>query len=119
MDWKILGARIKAERKRRGLTLEALAEKAGISRNYLWELEAGRKAPALGTLRELGAALNVSIDYLLGVSSERRALQDSGADTWRDRQLERIMEVAEGLGDSELILLSDIISDLSKYLDRK
>lgn len=119
MDGKLLGERIKSERKRHGLTLEMLSESVGISRNYLWEIEAGRKAPALGTLCELGVVLNVSIDYLLGVSAERRALSDDGSRTWRDKQMELINGAVNDLGDRELMLLSDILSDFFKYLDRK
>ena len=64
MDLTLMGRKIKAERKRLNLTLEMLSEQIGISRNYLWEIEAGRKAPALNTLFNLGVTLNVSIDYL-------------------------------------------------------
>lgn len=118
MDLLLMGSKLKAERKRSNLTLETLSERIGISRNYLWEIEAGRKAPALNTLFNLGVALNVSIDYLLGVSVEKKSLRDSPA-TERDRELARIMKALNEYGVNELLLVSNVIDDLSVYLEQK
>jgi DNA-binding XRE family transcriptional regulator len=49
-------------RKWRKLTQEELAAKAGISQGYLSELETGRKAGDLATLRRVAAALGVGLD---------------------------------------------------------
>jgi DNA-binding XRE family transcriptional regulator len=49
-------------RKWRKLTQEGLAAKAGISQGYLSELETGRKAGDLATLRRVAAALGVGLD---------------------------------------------------------
>lgn len=46
-----LGARIRGERARRGLSLEDLAEKAQVSRSMLSAVERGDKAPSV---RETG-----------------------------------------------------------------
>ena len=118
MELAALGSRIKAERKRQGLTLETLAEKLGISRNFLWEIEAGRKAPALSTLYRLGVTLNISIDYLLGTSAERRSL-GSAPTTERDRELNRITQTLSLCEAEELALVSDVVRDLTRYLNRK
>lgn len=115
MDLSTLGMKIKSERKRQGLTLEALSEKLGISRNFLWEIEAGRKAPALPTLYNLGVALNVSIDYLLGLSEEQKRIDGQHYTTERDLELSRISKELSGYRIEELMLVSDILSDLSKY----
>lgn len=56
MDLKAMGVRIKAERKRQKLTIEQLAEKIGISRNFMWEIQEGKKAPAIHTLVNIGRA---------------------------------------------------------------
>lgn len=69
MDMTIMGKRIKAARTQQRLTLEKLSEKIGISRNFLWEIEAGRKAPAIQTLYTISKELNISIDYLFCLSS--------------------------------------------------
>jgi transcriptional regulator with XRE-family HTH domain len=75
MDLKAMGIRIKAERKRQKLTIEQLAEKIGISRNFMWEIQEGKKAPAIHTLVNIGRALDISIDYLLnGVVTDENSV---------------------------------------------
>lgn len=118
MDLLLLGGRIKAERKRHNLTLEMLSERVDISRNYLWEIEAGRKAPALHTLFNLGAALNVSIDYLLGASAEKKSFNGNPPATERDAELARIMKALNEYELRELLLISNVIHDFSRYLEQ-
>jgi transcriptional regulator with XRE-family HTH domain len=57
--------RIKAERKKRGWSQQALADKAGLSRTYLARLETARQDPTLGTLEKLAKALRVPLTKLL------------------------------------------------------
>jgi transcriptional regulator with XRE-family HTH domain len=49
----------------RGLTQEALAMRAGISRAYLARLEMGRHDPHLSRLRKLAKALSVKVSELV------------------------------------------------------
>lgn len=56
---------IKILRKFRGLTQVALAEKSGISRPYLAEIETGRKEGSITALKNLAAALEADISYLI------------------------------------------------------
>ena len=74
MNLSSFGEKIKAARIEKNFTLEKLSEKLGISRNFLWEIEAGRKAPAIQTLYKIGKELNISIDYLLDLSSSTKWL---------------------------------------------
>ena len=60
-----LAKRIKALREQRGLTQEALAAKAGVSRGYLARLEIGRHDPTVGTVEKLAKALRVKVTDLL------------------------------------------------------
>lgn len=60
-----MAMKLKQLRKRRGLTQEKLAEKAGISRVYLARLETARQDPTLSTLEKLARALKVKITELL------------------------------------------------------
>ncbi len=57
--------RLKALRAKWGLSQEALAKKAGISREYLARLEAGQHDPPLSTLTRLAKALRVKVGDLL------------------------------------------------------
>jgi transcriptional regulator with XRE-family HTH domain len=76
-----LGAAVRAERERTGQSQTALAQKAGVTRQWLVLLESGRLvnptlAPILRTLAALGLQLQVSkstggdvdLDALLGGS---------------------------------------------------
>lgn len=119
MDLTLMGRKIKAERKRLNLTLEMLSEQIGISRNYLWEIEAGRKAPALNTLFNLGVTLNVSIDYLLGASAEKKSISGNPAATERDLEIARIMKALNEYEVKELSLISNVIHDFSRYFEQK
>jgi len=48
----------------RGLTQAALAEKAGVNRVQIAEIETGRKTGSVATLGKLARALGVSLDDL-------------------------------------------------------
>ena len=48
----------------RGMTQAALAQKAGVSRVIVAEIETGRKRGSVATLRALAGALSVSLDDL-------------------------------------------------------
>ena len=56
---------IKALREKRGLSQQALADKAGLSRTYLARLETARQDPTLSTLEKLATALKVKLPELV------------------------------------------------------
>ncbi|MDE5741385.1 MAG: helix-turn-helix domain-containing protein [Oscillospiraceae bacterium] len=65
MDMIAIGGRIKAERKRLGISQERLAETVSVSPHYIYEIERGMKAMSLETLINIINALEISADYLL------------------------------------------------------
>jgi transcriptional regulator with XRE-family HTH domain len=58
-------ARLRELRHRRVLTLEELAEKAGVGRNTIWRLEHGVMGAQPRTIRKLAKALNVEAEELV------------------------------------------------------
>ncbi len=61
-----LGEKLRELRKERGLTLEKLAELAGLSKSYLWELENREsQRPSAEKLTALADALGVANTYFL------------------------------------------------------
>lgn len=61
-----LGTVLRAIRERKGLTQDQVAERAGITKPYLSQLESGaRKNPSLPVLRRLAKALGVRVTRLL------------------------------------------------------
>lgn len=63
-----LGENIQAARKKKGLSQEALAEQVGVSRQALGKWEKDTALPSLDNLQALAAALDVSVDALLGTA---------------------------------------------------
>lgn len=57
------GDRIRHLRQRQRLTLQVLADRAGISVGFLSQVERSRATPSLATLADLAASLGESIDY--------------------------------------------------------
>jgi len=62
---KQVSKRLKRLRMERGLSQQALAAKAQISRGYLTRLEAAEQDPTLGVLERLARALGVPVTALL------------------------------------------------------
>jgi transcriptional regulator with XRE-family HTH domain len=56
---------LKRFREAKGLSQEALARKARITREYVNKLEAGRYDPTVGVLKRLAKALGVPVTELL------------------------------------------------------
>ncbi len=57
---KLVGRNAARLRKAAGLTQEQLAERCGLSQQYLSGLESGKRNPTIVTLYELATALGVS-----------------------------------------------------------
>jgi len=60
-----LGDRVRAERRRRALTLEDLATASGVSRSMLSEVERGTRVPTVLVLDRIATGLGTSIARLL------------------------------------------------------
>lgn len=69
---KKLGDKIKEARKKKGWTLDELAQKSGVSKAYLSQLEnSDSEKPSAEKLYNIAVALSVSIAELLGKKLEK------------------------------------------------
>lgn len=59
-----LGMRIKFLRKEKGWSQEDLALEANVNKNYICDLENGRRNPSLDILERISNALNISLEVL-------------------------------------------------------
>ncbi|NRQ33536.1 helix-turn-helix transcriptional regulator [Nonomuraea sp. NN258] len=94
-----LGARVRAERRARGLSIERLAELSGISRSMVSDVERGAKTPTVLVLDRLATALGTSIARLLDEPAretplvlryaEQRVLRDPAG--WERRVLSPVL----------------------------
>jgi XRE family transcriptional regulator, regulator of sulfur utilization len=66
-----VGKRIKSIRKRKGLTLQELSGKSGMSATAISAIERNVSSPTVNTLVNIGKALGESISSLLGESEVR------------------------------------------------
>ena len=104
----LVGEKIKVARIEKRFTLEQLSERIGISRNFLWEIEAGRKAPSIQTLYNIGKELKISIDYILGLSNDIK---------WIDNKDEQKLNLfTNKLDEKERIMLNKL---LEAYFENK
>jgi len=71
-DGAALGARIRAVRSRRQLTVAQLANLAQVSRSLISQVERGLAAPSIDTLRRIASALEIPVFslFLDGVDSQ-------------------------------------------------
>lgn len=70
---KRLATRLKATRKSKGLSLDALANLSGVSRSMLSQIERGESSPTVASLWNLTQALNVDFSGLLDVGPQERS----------------------------------------------
>lgn len=82
-----LAARIRGLRADRGLTLDALAERAGVSRSMISLIERGESSPTAAVLDRLAAGLGVSLASLFADAPRPDASPVARREeqpTWRD-----------------------------------
>jgi transcriptional regulator with XRE-family HTH domain len=97
-----VGERVKSRRLELGLSQDALAEKAGISKSFLSDLENNRRSIGAETLLDLGRAMSVSLDFLMtGEASEDQANKEIPAALAR-------FAAEQGLSVRETMTLLDV-----------
>jgi len=69
-----LGERARALRRERGLTLDGLAGRSGVSRAMISKLERGEKNPTLVVAAKVAEGLGVSLSQLVGVEERREVV---------------------------------------------
>jgi transcriptional regulator with XRE-family HTH domain len=72
------GGRIRELRRKAGLTLQALADQAGISVGFLSQVERDKATPSLGTLASLAAVLGVEIDVFIAAPKPADSVTRAG-----------------------------------------
>lgn len=62
--------RIKEVRKKKGLSLQQVADAVGVGNNTISRYETGKREPKLGTWQALANFFNVTVPYLQGIDEE-------------------------------------------------
>jgi transcriptional regulator with XRE-family HTH domain/mannose-6-phosphate isomerase-like protein (cupin superfamily) len=74
-----VGALIRRERQRQGLSLRELARRVGVSASMLSQVETDRTRPSVSTIYAIATELGISIDALLSDSGAGSSAADAGA----------------------------------------
>ena len=93
-----IGPRIRQFREQKGWSLTVLAERAGISRSYLAQIEAGESTPTQAKILQLANALGALPSELLGEEPDLADIPES---------LREFAE-AENLGSADIQMLAQI-----------
>lgn len=73
-----VGPLIRARRRQLHLTLQRLADAAGISVGYVSQVERDLATPSLGTLAQIARSLDVGVDYFIATPDMGNALSRAG-----------------------------------------
>jgi len=109
LDYKNLALRIKGIRKERGLTQEQLADKTGLSWNFIAKIETDNATISLQTLVNIANTLETSIDYLL---LNDTTMVKEGKKTSTDIFIESMLS---DLSDNDKELLINMINIFKLY----
>ena len=99
MGDKLLGRRINAARKDRGITSERLSELCNINDTYMRQIESGAKIPSLPVFVTICKELRVSPSYLLA-----DVLEGSGA-----TDLDELTELLKNATPSQIRMMTAMI----------
>ena len=80
LDMTAIGRRVRALRQQRQLSLEALAERSGVSVSMLSTVERGQKVPSILVMGQIATALDTSIGRLVGEEAVPRVIMMRAAD---------------------------------------
>ncbi|MCB9275591.1 MAG: helix-turn-helix domain-containing protein [Lewinellaceae bacterium] len=68
----IFGFKAKYLRQQKGLSLEELAERAGLSKSYLHDIEKGKKYPKVDKINAMAAALGADYDFMVSTRASKK-----------------------------------------------
>ena len=112
MENKIFGQRIKKLRNDKGLSMQELADKLGVTKSSINMWENSSSIPKNNILISLSKMFNVSIDYLLGNEEMQEKVPENKQLHYIQRNLEKLDE--QRLKQAEKILktvFDDIFED--------
>lgn len=109
-----LGAAVRAARNRLGLSVQALAERAGVSLGLISQVERGKGNPSLQSIQRIAQALGVSASRLLEPPADELSVITQGErHILRDDDLspegQPLRELLSPPGDSRIQLIRTVL----------
>lgn len=108
LDMIAIGRRVRGLRQQRQLSLEALAERSGVSVSMLSTVERGQKVPSILVMGRIATALDTAIGRLVGEEATPRVIVMRAAD-------QRVVKDPAGM---ERRSLSPVLPDIEFELVR-
>ena len=114
----MLPERLKEARKAKGATQEAVADFLGFTRPTYTAYESGRRKPDQDTLIKIAQYLNVSTDYLLGLTNIKDPLETITAhhknnrEMLADPQVRAIARASRKLSSDKKDLLQKLVESM-------
>lgn len=108
-----LGERLYYARKKNGYTQDSLAEKIGVSRGVIFNLEKNITKPQTIVINAICQTLKLNKDWLVNGSGE---MEDKSETSRSAKILAELYEVAKELSEDEQLYLLDIIKALQQRL---
>lgn len=106
-----IGEQIRYYRRKNGISQETLALIADLNPAYVGQIERGVKSPTINTLKKIADALGVSLAMLFTPITD----MELSLSEIRKHETEKIMLSINRLNDNELILLSQLITDMINF----
>lgn len=101
-----IGEQLFSLRQKTGETLQEVADKVGVSKAHVWELEKGRsRNPSFELVLKLATHYGVSIDVLTGDAAEPAA---------EDLQIERIHRDLDSLSNRDRNIVEQMITAMKE-----
>ena len=108
LNWIEISLRIKAERKKKKITIERLSEIIGVSPSFIGLVERCDSGISVDNLYKLSCVFGVSMDYLLtGISDCRQREPPS--------QFNRLIAAIQDYSEEEI----DFLTDLAKFFKHR
>lgn len=99
-----LGTRLAKLRRKKGESLQDVADAVGVSKAHIWEIERGRADnPSMGLVTRLADHFGTTVTFLVGEDIE-------AADA--DRDLQQMFRSAQKLDDRERAILKEMMQSL-------
>ena len=103
---KAIGQRLRKARELRGKTQRQMAKELETSASHLSSMEHGRVGTSNRTARRAAIILNVSLDYLMGLTDDPRSSRDMLADL--DAQRSELVAMREAYKDGEFVAVTEV-----------
>ena len=104
-----IGARIRAQRSRQGMSLRALAREIGVSPSLISQIETDKSQPSVSTLYAISSALGVGVEDLMTLAGDGHPQGGTGSSDADSSVVRRVGPVVTP-GDRETITLDSGVS---------